>query len=515
MKALCMLWLLKIKGNIRNIFRKPSSAIFTIVMVLLYGFLFSTLLFSKGSIKLGFELHTSIIILIAFLAIMMFATMMNSNKALFHGEDAYYLFAGPFTRKQINAYFILYTSLASLGLSLFALLFFLGFSDGITFMFAIFVLLTSALTIMIFSILTDYIYVLSITNHKYNILSKTIPIVFIVIVFVILGLTYLKTGHIETLLIDFIVSPLFYYVPVFGWAKLALIGYASYNLLMICLGMGLLVVGFIIVCLLFISFKGDYFEQALEDAIEFTRKYKLAKAGKQDAFRKVKVKQNIKNNFYDGAFAVLSKNILLIKKSGSFITMSDIISLVIYIGITIFSNLGIIFFTYMMFIWVFSCMQNSDFSKELKNYQIYLIPDSPLKKLIAVMIPTFIKMTSITLLGFIIVGVYYHLDILTILSYILNVVGYMCIFMSASVLSLRLLKSRSSKIFENLIAMLVMILAALPSVIVTVVIVMSFHAYQDVVMISGIISIVMNIVISGIIILLCQDMMNGRELKSE
>ena len=36
---------------------------------------------------------------------------------------------------------------------------------------------------------------------------------------IILGLTYLETGRIQTIMIDFIESPLFYFVPVFGWVK--------------------------------------------------------------------------------------------------------------------------------------------------------------------------------------------------------------------------------------------------------------------------------------------------------
>ncbi len=517
MKTLCMLWLLKIKGQIRNIFRKPSSAIFTVIIVLLYGFIFSSLLFMPSDgLTVNVEMHTSITLLVALLALLMFSTMMNSHKALFYGEDAYYLFAGPFSKKQINAYFVLYTSLTSLGIALFALLFFVGFSSSsMTPMFALLITLSSALTIMTFSVLTDYIYILSITDRKYNILSKIIPAIFLLFVFVIIGLVYMKSGYIETLLVDFMMSPLFYYVPVFGWLKLALIGYASSNMMMTLSGIGLLIAGFVVVCLLFITFKGDYYEQALEDAIEFTKKYKLAKAGNQDAFKKVKVKENIKGSFYDGAYAVLSKNILLMKKSGQFITFSDILSLAIYIGITIFSNFGIGFFIYFMVLYVFSQLQNGELAKELKNYQIYLIPDHPLKKLIAVMLPAFIKITITTAIGFIIVGIYYHSDIMTIVSYVLNVIGYICIFMSGTVLSLRLLKSRSSKVFENIMAMFIMILSALPSVIVTVLFIVFLGSYQYILLIMSITSVVMNIVIGGIIILACQDMMNGRELKSE
>lgn len=44
---------------------------------------------------------------------------------------------------------------------------------------------------------------------------------------------------------------------------------------------------------------------------------------------------------------------------------------------------------YMMMFWLFTIVQNSDFMKDMNNYQIYLIPDHPLKKLLCVLLPTF------------------------------------------------------------------------------------------------------------------------------
>ena len=105
MKTLFYLWYLKTKGTIRNLMKKPSSAIFTVFVVLLYGFIFVSLFMfkDKNPMIITTGLHTSILILIAFLALMLFSTLMSSKKALFYGEDAYFLFSGPFTRKQIMA----------------------------------------------------------------------------------------------------------------------------------------------------------------------------------------------------------------------------------------------------------------------------------------------------------------------------------------------------------------------------------------------------------------------------
>ena len=37
MKPLLQLWLLKIKGTIRNLFKRKASGVFVIIMILFYG----------------------------------------------------------------------------------------------------------------------------------------------------------------------------------------------------------------------------------------------------------------------------------------------------------------------------------------------------------------------------------------------------------------------------------------------------------------------------------------------
>ena len=129
MKALCLLWFMKTKASLRNLFKKPSSAIFTILVVLLYGFIFYAFFFlpkDNTLMLVNFELHSSILIFIGFLALMLFSTMLSSKKALFSGEDAYFLFSGPFHKKQIMTFLSFQTFLQSILLAFFALIFLIG-----------------------------------------------------------------------------------------------------------------------------------------------------------------------------------------------------------------------------------------------------------------------------------------------------------------------------------------------------------------------------------------------------
>lgn len=519
MKTLYRLWFLKTKATLRNLLKKPSSAIFTILVVLFYGFIIGAYLMKPNSMNMNvtFQLHAAILMLIGFLALMLFSTLMSSRKALFNGEDAYFLFSGPFTKRQIMVYLTFQTIIQSLLLAAMALLFFIGMSGGMysDILFIGLVYLLSVLTIMIFLVFTDYTYVLSIGEKKYKKVTYMIVGLFALAVAVILFMTYLQTGHLQTLLLDFVESDLFYWVPVFGWLKLGLISYIAHDGLMCILAVALLLICLIGIYTLFISYRGDFYEQALSDALELSQRLKEFKSGNQDAFKNIKVKKYKKKPFHDGAYAILSKNLLLMKKKGHLIQISDIISIAIYVVITIFTGLGFGFFVYMMVIWIFVSLQNSDLMNELKNYQIYLIPDRPSRKLVAVMLPTFMKVTVIGAVSFLVMGLYEQIDYLTILMSIINMIGYILIFMSAGVLTIRFLKSRTTPLFENIMRMFLMIIAALPSGILTVVVFMN-QTYTPLVLTSiSLLSLVMNFLISFLILWACQDMLNGRELKSE
>ena len=67
------------------------------------------------------------------------------------------------------------------------------------------------------------------------------------------------------------------------------------------------------------------------------------------------------------------------KKTGHILSANDLITISIYIVLAIFTGLGFGFFIYMMVLYIFTSLQNSELATELKNYQIYLIPDKPIK----------------------------------------------------------------------------------------------------------------------------------------
>ncbi|MFQ9890900.1 MAG: putative ABC exporter domain-containing protein, partial [Streptococcus sp.] len=96
------------------------------------------------------DLHMGILLLIGFQAIMLFATLMQSKKALFTGEDAFNLFTGPFTRRQVMSYLTFQTIIQAFLLALISLVFLAAFSGGAGFNFIFIVLayLASVITVL-------------------------------------------------------------------------------------------------------------------------------------------------------------------------------------------------------------------------------------------------------------------------------------------------------------------------------------------------------------------------------
>lgn len=521
MSALTKLWFLKIKSNIRNVFKKPSSAIFTVLMMIIYGALFASILFmDKTQITAGMmiDVHMSILIVLGFLALMIFMTIFSKKQALFFETDAFYLFGGPFTRKQVMQFLMSQTIMQSLLLGAVSLFSFAFTGGEVAFSgwFYIAIVLVNAVLVFFFSLLNDYVYILSITNKKYKNIARAIVVSLLALVVIILGITLVQSNFdINNGLLNFVESPLFYIVPMFGWAKMVFIGMVESSVVMIFSGLALLLLALMILYYFFTSFKGDFYEQALQDAIDFTAYYKKARAGKDVSkeFRKVK---QVQGSFKEGAWAIFSKGMLQMRKVNGFLSLGEVATIGFYFIITVLIDGGFGFFVYMMVFWLFGTLQQSSLQEELKNYLIYLIPDDPLKKLIAVILPTLLKVCIVSTVAMIAAAIFYGIGVIEAIQYLITIYGYIMVFVSASVLATKILRSRNNAVMENMLRMLVIIVCSLPGAILMMALMMNPQWFSMSLMnIISYSSLAMNIIISIIIILSCKNMLKGRELNSD
>ena len=511
MKPLFYLWFLNTKAQLRYIFKKVSSALLTVLLVLVYGgiLVFSFFNCNNEPMQMSEQLNTSILFMIGFLALLVFMTFMSPKKALFMGEDAYFLFCGPFSKKHVLGYLVFQTFLQVLMIEIFIIYLFAAMSMGLTYhwMFYLLMLIGVYLVILTFLVLTDYFYLASMVQPIY----KKIPYLLSGIFVLIAGFVYIEAGSFTA----FMQSSHFYIIPFFGWLKWMLISFINNNMTGVLTALSLLLGVAIISMLLLIFYKGDFYEEALNDGLELSKMRNEARSGKRTSYEDLKVKNKASGTFKDGAFAILSKNILVMKKTGQWITKNDIIILGIYMVMSVVADMGFGFFVYFLFLYIFSTLQQSSLYQDLQNYRIYLIPDSPMKKLISIILPTFIKVTALSATSLIAMGLYYQIDIKSLLSYAITLLGYVSIFISATVLSLKLLGSRTSQVFENLIRMLLMVVCSIPSIIIIYFMLTKGWTNAWMMFIFANSSVIMNFIISFIVLHFCKDMMNGRELKSE
>lgn len=521
MSALTKLWLLKQKATIRNLFRKPTSAIFTVLIVIFYGFIIGMMLNMPDNVAMivGLrDVHQSILIGIGFTALMGGSLLLQKRKALFQENDSFYLFSGPFRRNQVMRFLMSNTLLQSLLFSLLSVFMMLCLGGGVnfTFSFLLISVVSYFLLMFFFLVFTDYLYILSITNKKYKKVSALTVVIFaLMIVGVFIYTLAANNFNFSKGAMDFLESDAFYLIPLFGWVKLTLISFVTGNTLMCVLGIILNIVANLILYYLFIHFKGDFYEQALLDSIELSEYMKNAKAGKLDANNTKKL-HHVSMQFRSGAGAIFSKNVLLMKKTRSIIRPQELTVIAIYMVIALISGLGFGMYVYMMILWIFSMLSNSDLMLELKNYQIYLIPAKPFSKLWYALLPTLLKVSIILTAMVVLGGVIFQIAPMEILQYEVMLVGYVFIFIASTVLSVRVLKSRNNVMMENMLRMLIMIVCALPSIIVIILLTTVFKVFDmQLIQIISYSSLLINFIMAFAIMYGCKGMMNGRELNGD
>lgn len=520
MKSLFYLSMTKWKGTIRNQFRSISSAILTIFMVLLYGGLFVAVFLIPSdamSEVMNMQFNTALLMGLGVLALLCVTVLMNKRKALVYDTDAFYLFAGPYTRKQINGFILVQTWFQSAiyGLICSYVTAMMSFGNGFTVSMMLFSFVIYWLIMAFFLTLTDYIYLWSLVKKKHEIWNYVVVLLVVFSAAAVFFLSVQRTGYdLKNGYMDFALSREFYMVPFFGWGKWAINAFSQGNYVSMLWGILLLVGCNLVLGILFLHFQKDIVEQAVEDAKSVSDYMRKVRANKGNSIMDTKKVKGIKGEFPEGAKAIFYKNMLMMRKTGNFLRKQDIFVIVLYFVISYVCMPGHRFymFCYMMMIWMFGLMNDAELLGDLKNYQIYLIPEKPLKKLFYAVIPAYLKIGIILGTAIIFSGVLNRMPVLDIVQYALMLLGYAMIFLAGTVLSVRLLKSRTNVMMENLLRMLIILVCTIPSSVLGVLCYFIFRDLNMIVMVTSIFTLVLNFGVSILIMVACQGMMNGKQM---
>lgn len=520
MNSFFYLFRTKIKGSIRVQFSSLGTGMAVIFMVLIYGVLIGTIFTSSVPYQSEtMYLQTAMAILagVGVTAFFSLLSLMSKRKALLYDTDAFYFFSGPYTKTQTNLFILVQTLKGALGYGLIGCFFTGLLSMGRYFSIPYFLLclLVFFLISAVFLLMTDYIYMWTLVKPKVKIWNYIAVVLVLAAAGGVFFISMQAAGYdFKDGFLKFAVSREFYYVPFFGWGKLVLSAFLGKEYMGMIIGLALLLLANAVFVILFLTFPRNIVEQAVRDAEEISNYVRRVKAnGGNILSSEGKIKQ-VRGEFPEGARAIFYKNILSMKKTGSFLRKQDFFVIVVYFLISYFmiAERRFYMFSYMMILWLFNLLNDTEFLGDLKNYQIYLIPENPLKKLIYVVLPAYFKISILIGTAILIAGIFNRMPVLTILQYFFMLLGYAMIFISGTVWATKIMKTKASVALENLLRMLIILLAAIPATgagFLAWFLLKDLYIFQIVV---TVITIVMNFLVSAIILIACQGMMNGREI---
>ncbi len=273
MNALSYLFFVKLKAQLRRLFSKPTSAIVTLLVV---GVLRIFYLFGgaesgndvgndERSVSAGLD-----DVVLRLCAVLMTIMILQKRSAIVTRDDAQFIFAGPFTRKQTLAYLLIETVEGSLLYALIAVAYILMMMSStviLTVPLVLSLILSSLLMFYFAFALFTWFYFLELVKPR----AKWLKYGFLAVLLGFIGLIAIRNvgfdgGGIQSTITRFVADPLFNWVPVFGWCKMALIGLVSQDMTTCLIGFAATLLVCAGITALILNVKGDFYEQAIMDA---------------------------------------------------------------------------------------------------------------------------------------------------------------------------------------------------------------------------------------------------------
>ena len=511
MKNLIKLFFIQKKAKIRSLFSKPTSAIATILALLLFAAMFYPLFNTKDKEPmdlLSFSLFTLLVLAIS--TGLNILTLFQKKKALFFEEDSYFLFVGPFSNRKILSYLSFSTLFDSLILALISVVFSMMIIANLVslpFIYILFAFLLITLYTYGILLLLQFFYIKDMIQAKKGSTQRWIGFIICGILIIYTGYSYFQGEFDFTkLFVNFTYTTDFDWIPILGWLKAAMFGLYQENIFITLLAItAFLLINSVFIVLL-THVKGYFYEQAMIDAVDFSDFYKKAMAG-EDVSEKKLHDTTIQYKSLSGA--IFSKNFLIMKKTHAFLSLQDFFSFIALTALSVLLNPDKYMFFGLLIFYLMNSVSNSTLTDDLKNNYIYLIPDKPIKKLYYSLLIPIVKTTIFTIM-MILVGLFLvDITIVEIMIGLTLTLSFIPVFYAAVVLSIRVLKSRANKLVESGLRMIVILLIFLPSVGIAYLSFKFTGNLLQAVHTAVPILIIFNLLLSTLTFYFCSPMMNG------
>ncbi len=448
---------------------------------------------------------------------------LRSGTTFFTMSDVSLLFVAPISSKKILTYGLLKQAGTTLLLT-FLLLSYGGMAIrmfGLPVWQGILLLAGFALTIPLTQMATMTIYSYVNGNDRRIKMVKTVLYLLIVLLAAAIGWHIYQNGVSQESLFAAISSPWLEFFPIAGWMKGFLFALFAGDMPRILLFAGLLAVGAVVCLLLFLRSDADYYEDVLQNTESTYAMRQAVKEGRIAAgtvsARTPKVKDTgLKGGW--GASAFFYKQMREIRRRSPllFVNVSTLILLaaVLFMGFVLRNaedlspNLIMMFMLCMGVYVLFFLNAAGEWGREIMKPYLYMVPASPLKKLIWASLTSIIKPGLDGLIIFVIGGILVKGSPLTVAVCIFMFFSFGCLFTASNILSQRLLGQMANKGLIMVLYILLVLLLVLPGLLVGVVLYFVFHTPGAV---MGIPVILWNIGLSFGIYAICQNTLHNME----
>lgn len=524
MRALAYLFLTTIKNSIKELKKNPGKLVLVIVFAVLLGVALVSGTAGPPSPETGYREMGELYAIVFALYIVSFylgcMKGLSSGASFYSMADVSHLFLAPISPRRI----LIYGLVKQMGTTIwigFFLLFQYGWLSntyGLSFGGLIAILLGFSVVVFCAQVtaMAIYSYSSGSEGRRKGIKTGLILSAAAVAAGIVLPLLQNRSGNLLADALRYVNAGWVGWTPVFGWMKLSVQSFLLAAPLPALAGIGLTAA---YVCALVFAMtrrNADFYEDVLQATeVSFTAITAKKEGQMRDVLpAKVKVgKTGLGRGQGPGAFYY--KHLLENRRARLFIL--DTTSL-IFIGtaivFTVFMReLGIIgIFAFCTYMQIFSSMTGR-WLKELLLPYVYMVPESPFRKLLGICRESVLKVCVEAAVLFIPIGLILGLSVPEILACIAARIGFGVLFIAGNILIERVLGSMVSKTLVVFLYFIIMILIAAPGMVLGVAAAMLFPAGGAVVL-PMLSMFVWNTLAAVLIVYLCRNILDYAELNN-
>lgn len=537
MKAIIYMLGKTIKNGIIDILHHPLQLIVYLFVALTTVGGITAALTRDISVENSFDfriLQGVYLLILYFISIPIMLKGTNASTTFFKMSDVANIFTAPISEKRI----LIYGVGRQMATILLLLLCFISYGAMAVQYFSLTmwdaVLLLLGIGVMLFEVQMITVLIFCVCNGRPARVRMMKYAIYLVIIFpiAIVLLQLFTKGFTYENLMSAISLPYLDYVPIVGWTSGMFIGIVSGNIVNALIYGGLLVLFTLFAILVFICSKADYYEDVLqktESIYEFRNAVKTGRVSDKNMMgdkKKVKIGR-MGINRGSGASVFFYKQLREMSRR-SFIPFININTavltmfvLIVGFSIKTFENIEISASVILTIVAILSCYiqffftVSDDWIKELQKPYIFIVPASPVKKLIMSCATSVIKPLVDGVIAFTIGGILFGANLIDVLVCIALYFSCGLLYTSLNVLVQRFMGKAGNRGVLMVVYMLLLFVALIPGIVMSVVLflISSLKGAYDILFAARLClpMAVSNFVVAFLIFLLSKRTLNNME----